>query len=106
LNTNIADEGYFLVDVESSFRQDLVGGKGITSKATQSIVNRYYSDGGFTSDQGAGSIAYVHEGEPQLLSSMQVQVRNPDRTFVQETVLLPKNSVFMEIIKARPTPDA
>jgi len=106
LNTNIADEGYFLVDVESSFRQDLVGGKGITSKATQSIVNRYYSDGGFTSDQGAGSIAYVHEGEPQLLSSMNVQVRNPDRTFVQETVLLPKNSVFMEIIKARPTPDA
>jgi len=55
---------------------------------------------------GAGSISYVHSGEAQLLSSMNVQVRNPDRSFVQETVLLPKNSIFMEIIKARPTPDA
>ena len=105
LNTNIASEGYFLVDVESNFKQDLVGGKGTTSKATQSIVNRYYSDGNFTSDQGAGSIAYVHQGDSQMLSSMNIQIRNPDRSFVSETVLLNKNSVFVEIIKARKTPE-
>jgi len=106
INTNIADEGYFLIDVESNFIQDLVGGKETTSKSTQSIVNRYYSDGAFTSDQGQGSISYTHRGEPQMLSSMKVAVRNPDRSFVNSNILLPKNSVFMEITKARPNPNA
>ena len=102
INKNIADEGYFLIDVESNFRQDLIGGKEQVSKATQSIENRYYSDGAFTSDQGAGSISYTHRGEPQLLSSLKIMVKNPDGSFVSDSVLKQKNSVFVEIIKALP----
>ena len=105
LNDNIADEGYFLVDVSSNFKQNLIGGKlgdqgGLrTSRDTQSIVNRYYTSGSFTSDQGAGSIVYEHVGEPQMLSNFGVKVRNPNGTFVSDTVLKPKNAIFIEVIK-------
>ena len=57
LNDNIADEGYFLIDVASNFKQNMISGKlnGAIqhSTETQSIVNRYYTSGSFTSDQGS-----------------------------------------------------
>jgi len=105
LNDNIADEGYFLVEVSSNFKQNLVGGRlgedgGLrTSKDTQSIVNRYYTSGSFTSDQGAGSIVYQHVGEPEMLSNLSVKVRNPNGSFVDLQVLKEKNAVFIEIVK-------
>jgi len=110
LNDTIADEGYFLVDVSSNFRQNLIGGKLgaegglVTSRDTQSIVNRYYTSGSFTSDQGAGSIIYEHVGEPQMLSNFGVRVRNPNGGFVSDTVLKEKNAVFLEVIKQPKTP--
>jgi len=65
-----------------------------------SIVNRYYTQNSFTSDQGAGSIAYTHVGEPQLLSNLNVSVLNPDRSFVSSNILQDKNTIFVEVIKA------
>jgi len=109
LNDNIADEGYFLVEVGSNFKQNLVGGRlgeggGLrTSKDTQSIVNRYYTSGSFTSDQGAGSIVYQHTGEPEMLSNLNIKVRNPNGTFVDLQVLKEKNAVFIEIVKQNKT---
>ena len=106
LNDNVADEGYFLVDVSSNFRQNLIGGNlgGLTtSRDTQSIVNRYYTSGSFTSDQGAGSIVYEHVGEPQMLSNFGVKVRNPNGSFVSDTVLKEKNAIFIEVIKQNKT---
>ncbi len=99
-NSSLADEGYFLVEVSPNFNQNMVGGAGIKSKNTMSIVNRYYTQNSFTSDQGAGSIAYTHVGEPQLLSNLNVAVRNPDRSFVSSNILQDKNTIFVEVIKA------
>ena len=97
-NTSLADHGYFLIDVATNFNQNLVG-KATTTSNTQSIVSRYYTANSFTSDQGAGSIIYEHRGEPQMLSSFDVRVRNPDRTFVDDHVLGNKNTVFINVEK-------
>jgi len=99
-NSSLADEGYFLVEVSPNFKQNLVGGVGQKSKNTMSIVNRYYTQNSFTSDQGAGSISYTHTGNPELLSNISVAVRNPDRSFVNSNILQPKNTIFIEVIKA------
>jgi hypothetical protein len=101
-NNSIADEGYFLVDVSPNFTQNLIGGTGSrqSSKSTQSIVNRYYTQNSFTSDQGQGAIGYTHQGAPQMLSDLHVRVLNPDRSEVDPTILQDKNTVFVEIIKA------
>lgn len=98
-NNSVADEGYFLVDVSSNIRQSLIGQNG-GSNSTQSIVNRYYTQNSFTSDQGQGSIGYTHTGAPQLLSEFQVRVLNPDKSPVASTILQPKNTVFIEILKS------
>lgn len=101
-NNSVAAEGYFLVDVSPNFNQNLIGGAGSgqSSKSTQSIVNRYYTQNSFTSDQGAGSINYTHQGAPEMLSEFQVRVLNPDRSNVDPTILQDKNTVFVEVIKA------
>ena len=100
-NNSIADEGYFIVDVSPNFNQNLIGeiGSSQSSKSTQSIVNRYYTQNSFTSDQGAGSISYTHSGAPQMLSEFQVRVLNPDRSIVKPSILQDKNTVFIEVIK-------
>lgn len=102
-NNDIAAEGYFLVDVSPNFNQNLVGGAGTgqNSKSTQSIVNRYYTQNSFTSDQGAGSINYIHTGAPEMLSEFQVRVLNPDRSTVDPHILQDKNTVFIEVIKKK-----
>jgi len=101
-NNSVASEGYFLVDVSPNFTQNLIGGTGSrqSSKSTQAIVNRYYTQNSFTSDQGAGAIGYTHQGAPQMLSDLHVRVLNPDRSAVDETILQDKNTIFVEIIKA------
>lgn len=98
-NNNLADEGFFLLDVATNFSQNLIG-KLTTTNNTQSIVNRFYTANSFTSDQGAGSIVYEHVGAPQMLSSFDVRVRNPDRSFCDAHTLTNKNTVFIEIQKA------
>tara|TARA_R110000803_G_scaffold101523_3_gene169428 strand:+ start:172 stop:2148 length:1977 start_codon:yes stop_codon:yes gene_type:complete len=109
MNDSIADEGYFLIDVASNFKQNMVGGRlvgtGGTSKDTQSIVNRYFSTQGFTSDTGAGSIVYDHVGEPAMLSNFSIKVKSPNGNFIAPTTLRTKNTVFIEIIKAIKEPN-
>lgn len=104
INDDIASEGYFTIEIGSNFRQELIGGKFNQSKETQSIVNRYYSSGSFTSDQGAGSIGYIHHGSPQMLNNLSIKVRNPDGSFVDNSILKEKNTVFIEIQRAAPKP--
>ena len=96
-NSSIADEGYFLLDIGTNFAQNMVGSS-LTSHNTQSIINRYYTANSFTSDQGAGSIVYIHKGEPQMLSNFSVAVRNPDRSLISSHILQNKNSVFIEVL--------
>tara|TARA_R100000541_G_scaffold30740_3_gene39681 strand:+ start:5320 stop:7338 length:2019 start_codon:yes stop_codon:yes gene_type:complete len=97
-NSSLAEAGYFLLDIQSNIQQKLVSSK-LATTHTQSIINRYYTANSFTSDTGNGSILYTHVGEPQMLSSFKVTVRNPDRSLVDGHILQPKNTVFIEVIK-------
>tara|TARA_R110002074_G_scaffold58331_1_gene142981 strand:- start:696 stop:2822 length:2127 start_codon:yes stop_codon:yes gene_type:complete len=101
-NTAIADEGYFKVKIGNNIKQNLVGGRLVTSTDTQSVVNRYYTANSFTSDQGAGSVVYTHQGAPMFLSNFNVEITNPDDTFVDTHILKEKNTIFLELVKAVP----
>ena len=101
-NTAIADEGFFKVKIGNNIQQNLVGGRLTTSRDTQSIVNRYYTANSFTSDQGAGSLIYEHSGAPMMLSDFNVEITNPDNTFVDSHILQEKNCIFLEVIKGTP----
>ena len=98
-NVALADEGYFIVRISNNFNQNLIGGALSTDTTTQSIVNRYYSLNSFTSDTGAGSITYQHRGSPEMISSLKVEILNPDGSFVPDTILQNKNTVFLEITR-------
>ncbi len=101
-NTAIADEGFFKVKIGNNIQQNLVGGRLTTSRDTQSIVNRYYTANSFTSDQGAGSLLYQHSGAPMMLSDFNIEITNPDNSFVDSHILQEKNCVFLEVIKGTP----
>ena len=56
-NDSPETEGYYLIEIGSNFKQKFMGGKFTQQlNGIQSIVNRYYTQNSFTSDQGAGSI--------------------------------------------------
>jgi len=101
-NTAIADEGFFKVKIGNNIEQNLVGGRLTTSRDTQSIVNRYYTANSFTSDQGAGSLIYQHSGAPMMLSDFNIEITNPDNSFVDGHILQEKNCVFLEVVKGTP----
>ena len=101
-NTAIADEGFFKVKIGNNIQQNLVGGRLNTSRDTQSIVNRYYTANSFTSDQGAGSLVYQHSGAPMMLSDFNIEITNPDNSFVDSHILQEKNCIFLEVIKGTP----
>jgi len=124
-NDAIQTAGYFLVDVAHNFNTTFVGGSlgretsgpgsaQTTGNDTMSVVSRYYTSNNFVSDQGAGSIVYTHSGAPQNLTDLAIRVKNPDGSFVAETVLGEQNSVFISINRAKvvknitslPQPDA
>ena len=67
----------------------------------QSIVNRYFTQNSFTSDQGAGSISYIHSGVSQTLTEFNIRVLNPNFMVPAETQLGPKNTIFIQVIKPK-----
>ena len=102
-NTAVADEGFFKVKIGNNIQQNLIGGRLTTSRDTQSIVNRFYTANSFTSDQGAGSLIYQHTGAPMMLSDFNVEITNPDNSFVDTHILQEKNCVFLEVLKGTPS---
>jgi hypothetical protein len=93
------DEGYFLVEIGFAFAQKMVGA-GQVFNNIQSIVGKYFtSPGNFLQDQGSGSINYQHLGMPQMLTDISVRILAPDGSLLPDTVLGPKNSIFLEILK-------
>ena len=111
-NDAIQTAGYFLVDVAHNFNTTFVGGSlgretsgpgsaQTTGNDTMSVVSRYYTSNNFVSDQGAGSIVYTHSGAPQNLTDLAIRVKNPDGSFVADTVLGEQNSVFISINRAK-----
>ena len=97
------DEGYLLVEIGVKLPQEMIGGhshNGSTgSNKVQSIIGKYFTNGNFLQDSGAGSIVYQHNGAPQLLSDLDVRVIHPDGTTPDNNELGESNSVFLEIVK-------
>ncbi len=112
-NENAGGVGFFLIDIANNFQMDFVGENtrsqlstnGINGKDTMSIVSRYYTSNNFVSDQGSGSIVYTHSGANRNLTQLAVRVKNPDGTFVDDTTLGNKNTVFLKITRAKPIYD-
>jgi len=100
---NFSNEGYYLIELDCGLRQQLTGANGdggFNSTKVHSIVSTYFNEGSFTSDQGSGSIGYIHKGQPQLLSDINVRVLNSNGQVPSTTELGTHNSVFVEVVSA------
>ena len=109
-NQQIQSAGYFLVDVANNFQTDFIGNRVETQTSstptngqdTMGIVGRYYTSNNYLTNQGSGNIVYTHPpgAKPQLLTDLFIKVKNPDGSFVSETILGRENSVFISINRA------
>lgn len=107
-NDSIQSVGYFLIDIDNNFKMDFVSestrsqlsANTTNGRDTMSIVSRYYTANNFVTDQGEGSIVYTHSGAPKKLTELSVRVKNPDGSFVGDTILGNKNTVFLSINRA------
>ena len=100
-NSAPESEGYYLIEIGTNFKQEFIGGSATYMSGVQSIVNRYFTQNSFTSDQGAGSISYIHSGVSQSLTEFNIRVLNPNFMVPAETQLGPKNTIFIQVIKPK-----
>ena len=99
---DFSNEGYYFIELDCGLKQNLVGSSGhvgFNSTKIHSIVSTYFSQGNFTSDQGTGSVGYVHKGNPVMLSSFNVRVLNSSGNVPSDIEIGSHNSVFVEVIK-------
>ena len=100
---NLSNEGYYLIELDCGLQQQMTGANGdigFNSTKVHSIVSTYFNEGTFTSDQGSGSIGYLHKGDPVLLSDINVRVLNSNGQIPSSTDLGTHNSVFVEVVSA------
>jgi hypothetical protein len=100
-----SNEGYYYIELSAGLTQSLVGARGdvgFSSNKIHSIVGTYFQSDNFTSDTGAGSIAYKHVGEPQILSNFGVRILDCNGNVPDETLIGHHNTVFIEHVKAVP----
>ena len=100
-NTPQETEGYYLIEIGTNFKQAFLGGSATYMSGVQSIVNRYFTQNSYTSDQGAGSISYFHKGASQTLSEFNIRVLNPNFTVPLETQLGINNTIFIQVVKPK-----
>ena len=96
LGNSLEGKGYFLVSV-SGLPQTLVSADGLDN-SVQSIVSRFYQNNNYTTDQGSGSIQYVHRGEPKLISKFHVRILDPNKEI--STDINNSSVVFLQLNKA------
>jgi len=109
-NQQIQNAGYFMIDIANNFQTEFLGNRMETQTSstptngqdTMGIVGRYYTSNNYITNQGAGNIVYTHPpgAKPQILSDLFIKVKNPDGTFVAETILGEENTVFVTINRA------
>lgn len=97
---------HFLVELNSTFVNKFVN-ETETRGNIQSIVSRYYGYEQFTSSEGAGSITYIHSGQPVYMKSIGCRILLPDLTLSD---IGNRNHIYIQVIKAnkpetpQPTP--
>lgn len=87
---------HFLVELNSTFINNFVN-ETETRGNIQSIVSRYYGYEQFTSSEGAGSISYIHSGQPVYIKSIGCRILMPDLTISD---IGNRNHIYIQVIKA------
>jgi len=94
------NEGYYYIELSLGIQQSLTGGHGTTSfnsNKIHSIVGTYFQTNNYTTDNGSGSIPYIHKGEDMLISGVGVRVLNAQGEVPQDNELGENNTVFLQL---------
>jgi hypothetical protein len=93
--------GYFLIEISGLPSQELVTShnKNIINQKIKSIVGRFYATSDYTTDEGQGSIPYVHNGEPQYIDKLRVRILSPDGDPAPD--IKSDNTIFLQLSKPR-----
>ena len=93
--------GYYLVEVISNFQTNLLNETSNLS-STMGIVSRYYVKDSYTSAGEEASLLYTHKGEPVILSSFNIRIKDSDRELA--TDIGEDSTIFLNIVKAPTEP--
>ena len=99
---NYANEGYYFVELTLGVLQSLVGGygsNGFNSSKIHSIVGTYFQNNNYTSDNGVGSIPYVHKGEDVLISGIGIRILNAEGQVPADNEIGEHNTIFLQLTK-------
>jgi hypothetical protein len=91
--------GYFLIEISGLPHSNIHNSsqRSIQNQKIKSIVGRYYATSDYTTDEGQGSIPYVHQGIPSYVDKLRVRILAPDGT--PATDIQNDNTVFLQLIK-------
>ena len=102
-SSDVATDGYFLVDVDLGFGSTDWRGVNELSYGhkVKAIVNRYYATDTYTSANTEASIPFVYRGQPTRLSEVKVCIKDSQGDKLYEDIG-DDNSLFLEIIPPQP----
>ena len=64
---------YFQIEISGANRQDILGAE-TKNNLIQSIVGKYFTNGGYTTGNPDDGFRYVHKGDPMVLKSLSVRI--------------------------------
>jgi hypothetical protein len=85
---------FFQIEISGMNRQNIVGATQ-KNNLIQSIVGKYFTNGGFTSGSIEDGFRYTHLGEPMMLRSLSVRILDSDGKPAQG--LGPNSAVILEL---------
>ena len=85
---------FFQIEISGMNRQNIVGATQ-KNNLIQSIVGKYFTNGGFTSGNIDDGFRYTHLGEPMMLRSLSVRILDSDGKPAQG--LGPNSAVILEL---------
>jgi len=99
---NVNENAYYLLEIESKFKNNLLTSDFGNMKNICGIANTYFNSSNFTSTNSADSFIYQHSGESQMLQSFGIRILDSSKSLASG--LGPDNTVFLQIIKAPKIP--
>ena len=100
LQTILLNYGYYLIEIQAGFQNEIIGGDSITQNIS-GIVNRYYSMGTYTSSEGS-TFQYIHRGNPQYLQDIKIRILDNEKKLA--VGIGDDNTIFLQLIRAPPNP--
>ena len=100
LQTILLNYGYYLIEVQAGFQNEIVGGESITQNIS-GIVNRYYSLGTYTSSEGS-TFQYIHRGQPQYLQDIKIRILDNKKNLAVS--IGSDNTIFIQVLRGQPSP--